>query len=91
MVQMVLRLAALAAHQPETSIRVVIAVEYRLQCVGSAGRTGKLVELDAYRPHQVVLHCHALPPSQTALIISWYNPRGVGYSSESCRYELWQR
>ena len=47
MVEMVLRLAGLAAHQPKTAIGVVIALEHRDQFMGSAIRTGKLVELRA--------------------------------------------
>lgn len=47
MIEMVLRLAVPAVHQPETSVWIVIALKPRSQFVGSAGRTGQLLEVDA--------------------------------------------
>ncbi len=47
MVQMVLRLAMPTAHKPEAAVRIVIALKPQSQFVGSAGRTGQLMELEA--------------------------------------------
>ena len=55
---MVLRLTALAGHQPETAIRVVVALEHGHQSVASAGRTGAEMKLNAERHDGVVVECH---------------------------------
>src|SRR5574340_485904 len=64
MVEVITGSATLATHQPQASIRVVIALEHRLQFMTTARGTRQFVQVKTQSCDRIVLNYHATPPSR---------------------------